>query len=147
MTRFWIDAAAAAGAVSLYTALLAALLTVSGRISRRLSDVLSRAPALDVALAAVTWVPWVVAGVLRGWAGVLGAVAGQVVAYFLWVAVHELAHRDAVRGPRIVNVLNRVVGRWRNHAALWATMIGLPAFWHFRFVQIVCYPVLVRLLK
>src|SRR5687768_2819916 len=99
MTRFWIDAAAAAGAVSLYTAVFAALLTLSGRVSRRLADVLTRAPALDIALAAVTWVPWVVAGVLRGWAGVLGAVAGQIVAYFLWVAAHEFAHREAVRGP------------------------------------------------
>jgi hypothetical protein len=147
MTRFWIDAATSAGAVTLYMALLAGLLTLSGRISRRLGDVLCRAPGLDVAVAAVTWVPWVAAGVLRGWAGVLGAVVGQVVAYFLWVTAHELAHREAVRGPRIVKVLNHIVGRWRNHAALWATMIGLPAFWHFRFVELFCYPLLVRLLK
>jgi len=147
MTRFWLDAATSAGAVTLYMTLLAGLLTVSGRISRRLSDVLTRAPGLDVAVAGLTWVPWVVAGVVRGWAGVLGAVAGQVVAYFLWVIVHEFAHRQAVRGPRIVKVLNHIAGRWRNHAALWATMIGLPAFWHFRFVELFCYPMLVRLLN
>ena len=147
MSRFWTDVAATAGAVAFYMTLLAGLLTLSGRISRRLSDALTRAPALDVAMAAMTWVPWVAAGVLRGWAGVLGAVAGQLVAYFLWVTAHELAHREAVRGPRIVKVLNRIVGRWRNHAALWATMFALPAFWHFRFVQIVFYPSLVWLLK
>ena len=47
-------------------------------------------------------------------------------ALFAWVFLHELTHREAARGPRIVKFLNREIGRWRNHAALWVTSIALP---------------------
>ncbi|HMO25195.1 MAG TPA: hypothetical protein PKB10_02920 [Tepidisphaeraceae bacterium] len=63
------------------------------------------------------------------------------------IVIHELMYREAARGPRIVKFLNRTVGRWRNHLALWVTVIALPAFWIIRFIQYVAYPPLVWLLR
>jgi hypothetical protein len=51
-----------------------------------------------------------------------------------------------VRGPRIVKFINREVGRWRNHAALWVTSVALPGFLFIRFLEVACYPMLVWLL-
>ena len=42
----------------------------------------------------------------------------------VWQFAHELANRRHVRGPRIVKVLNRIVGPWRNYTAVWITGIG-----------------------
>ena len=126
---------------------LALLLTQLARAPRWVGDLFARAPALDVIVAAFTWVPWVAGAAEAGWAGFFGALAGQVGAYFTWVLLHEASHPQAVRGPRIVKVINRTVGRWRNHAALWVTMIALPCFWHFRFIEVFVYPLLVWGLK
>lgn len=136
----------AVGTAVLLTA-LALLLTGLARAPRWLGDIFARAPALDLIVALFTWVPWVAAAARAGWWGLLGAVAGQAAAYFVWVAYHEATHRQAVAGPRIVKVLNRTVGRWQNHAALWGTMFALPAFWHFRLLELTVYPLLVKLLK
>ena len=128
---------------------LAVFLSLLGRLGsagRSLGAVCSRTPGLDVIVSAFTWLPWVVAAAAGGWRGLLGAFCGQVVALFAWVFVHELAHRDARQGPRIVKFINRIVGRWRNHAALWVTMVALPGFLFIRAVEIACYPMLVWLL-
>jgi hypothetical protein len=135
-----------AGSVALLLTVLALMLTGLGSLPRWLGDVFARAPALDLVIALFTWVPWLAAGVKAGWAGVLGALAGQVATYFVWVAYHETMHRDAVGGPRIVKVLNRIIGKWQNHAALWGTLIALPCFWHFRLVEATVYPFLVATL-
>jgi hypothetical protein len=132
-----------AGSVALLLTVLALMLTGLGSLPRWLGDVFARAPALDLLIALFTWVPWLAAGVKAGWAGVLGALAGQVATYFVWVAYHETMHRDAVGGPRIVKVLNRIIGKWQNHAALWGTLIALPCFWHFRLIEATVYPFLV----
>lgn len=128
---------------------LAAFLSVLGRLGapgRAIGAACSRTPGLDVVVSAFTWLPWVIAAALGGWPALGGALCGQVVALFGWVAGHELAHPQARRGPRIVKFINRIVGRWRNHAALWVTMIGLPGFLFIRFMEVACYPALVWLL-
>jgi hypothetical protein len=128
---------------------LAAVVTLLPRlpwVGRRTADELAMAPLLDVLVACFTWVPWVVGAYEAGWAGLGCAIAGQVLAYLAWVAWHEWMHRQAVRGPTIFRTLNRLVGRFQNHAALWVTMIALPGFWFIRFVQIFTYPLLVWIL-
>src|SRR4051812_29263293 len=83
---------------------LAAAITLLPRlpwVGRRSADEFSRAPILDVIVAAFTWVPWAIGASLEGWLGLACAVAGQVGAYMAWVAWHEWMHRDAVRGPTI----------------------------------------------
>ncbi len=126
---------------------LAALLTLLphlGRPGRATAEALSRAPLLDAAMSLLTWVPWVVGAAVWGWWGLAGALAGQIAAYFIWVTAHELAWRhETRRGPRIVRFVNRAIGRWRNHTALWATMIALPILWAVRLGEVIAYPFLV----
>ena len=102
----------------------------------------THAPLLDVVVAVLTWVPWVLACYFEGWRGFLGALAGQMVAMGVWCVLHETAHPDARKGPRIVKSLNRIVGRAPNHLALWATLIAVPVFWVVRAGQITAYPLL-----
>jgi hypothetical protein len=138
-----------AASVAVALTALAVSLSLLGRLGgagRAVGGALVRTPGLDVVVSLFTWVPWVVGGTALGWRGVLAALAGQVVALFAWVFLHELAHRDAARGPRIVKFINRTVGRWRNHLALWVTMVALPGFLFIRVVEIACYPMLVWLL-
>src|SRR5688500_8053579 len=129
-------------------ALAAALSLVGklGRAGRSVIDRAARAPLLDVIVASFTCLPWLVALILGGWIGFAGALVGQFLALYAWCFAHELAHREAARGPRIVKFLNRTVGRWRNHLALLVTLIALPGFWFIRVVQIVAYWPLVALL-
>lgn len=122
---------------------LALGLTVVPRVGaggRRLADVLARAPLLDVVVSVLTWVPWVVGLVGGGWLGLAGVLGGQAVALTSWVFVHEATHRRARRGPRIVKVLNRVVGRAPNHLALWVSLVALPGFWVIRLSEVLLYP-------
>jgi hypothetical protein len=138
--------------VSVFSVLLALalLLSISGRLGRAgraVAGACTRTPGLDVIVSLFTWVPWVAVGVAFGWRGLLGAILGQVTTLGAWVVLHELTHRDAARGPRIVKFLNREIGRWRNHAALWVTSIALPGFLFIRFLEVACYPMLVVLLN
>ncbi len=124
---------------------LVALITFVGRLGaagRVVSGALCRAPGLDLVVAGLTWAPWPLAWWFEGWRGVLGAMGAQVVTLGVWVTLHELAHLERVRGPRIVRFLNRTVGRWRNHAALWVTVIALPVFWVVRAAEVFVYPLL-----
>jgi SUF system NifU family Fe-S assembly protein len=135
-----------AGAVFTLAVLLT-LLPYLGRVGRAASDVCARPPLLDVVLALLTFVPWIVAAAMRGWTGLGAAIVGQMAAMYAWIFVHELFHLRAARGPRIVRFTNRLVGRPANHLALWATAIGVPTLWLVRFLEIFCYPVLVWLLR
>ena len=104
------------------------------------------APMLDLVASLLTWVPWLIAGCAAGWFGVLGAVTGQAVVLFVWTSLHEMMHREAVNGPRLVKVMNRTVGRWNNYFALWVTLIALPGFWLVRLHEFIAYIPLVWLL-
>jgi len=128
---------------------LAALLVVAGLLhllprlgpqARRLSAWLCRAPGLDGLIGYFTVLPLVAGAAAAGWIGLAGGVTGQVLSILIWTQLHELAHRQAVRGPRIVKSLNRIVGRWRNHAALWVMAVAAPGFALVRLVEIVIYP-------
>lgn len=145
MNTFLIILLAVAGALLL----LAFFLHVVGRFGeagRRAAAAACRAPALDLIVAYFTFVPWIPAAAAGGWPGVLAAILGQAVALTAWIFVHEMLHPGARKGPRIVKFLNRTVGRWRNHAALWVTVVALPLFWLIRLAEVALYPLLVRLL-
>ena len=111
-----------------------------GAVGRRIGDALCRAPALDVVVLYFTLAPLIVGPAIAGWAGLAAAIIGQVAAVLIWIQLHELAHREAVRGPRIVKSLNRIVGPLRNHAALWMTATVTPLFAMVRLAEIFCYP-------
>lgn len=134
-----------AGATSVSLLVIAGLLHLIPRLgpaSRRLSDALCRAPGLDWLVMYFTVLPLIVGPIVGGWVGLLGAIVGQVAAVLIWIQLHELWHRDVVRGPRIVKSLNRIVGPWRNHAALWVTAIVTPLFALVRVAEVLLYPAL-----
>jgi hypothetical protein len=141
-----LESAAVVAILELVLALSLTFIPKLGALGRGVRDAFTRAPLLDLFVASLTWIPWVIAAVARGWAGFAGALLGQMIALGLWCFVHESMHRDAARGPRIVKVLNRTVGRWRNHAALWVTLVALPGFWFIRIIQIALYWTLPALL-
>src|SRR5687768_3805554 len=126
--------------------LLASGLMLLGKLSRGASELVARAPLLDVIVASFTILPTVVASILAGWVGFAGALGGQFLALGAFCLLHETIHRDAARGPRIVKFINRTVGRWRNHLALWVTLVALPGFWFIRLIQAFAYWPLVVLL-
>jgi len=111
-----------------------------GQAAKNISEALCRAPGLDVVVTYFTVAPLIIAGIVVGWLGFAGAIAGQVLAVLIWTRLHELAHPQATKGPRIVKVLNRIVGPLRNHAALWLTATVTPMFWVVRMIQVVAYP-------
>ncbi len=129
---------------------------------RALSEWLCRAPGLDVVITYFTAGPMIVglvAGARLGaagegawpWvhalAGLLAAVLGQIASVMVWTVAHELANRRHVKGPRIVHVINRKVGRVRNHAAVWWTAWAVPVFWVIRLAEYFVYPPLIWLVR
>jgi hypothetical protein len=106
-----------------------------------------KAPGLDLVLGLFTWIPWLIFGSDYGWHGLIASIAGEVAALFIWITLHEMAHREAAAGPRIMKVINRTVGRWQNHLALWITAIAFPAFLLIRLMELALYPALVALLR
>ena len=123
------------------------LLHLLPKISKSAASACTRAPLLDLIVSLLTWVPWAIAGIAARWIGVAGAIVGQAIVLIAWILLHELAHQEAARGPRIVKVLNRTVGRWQNQTALWVTLIALPGFLLIRFYEVAAYPLLIVLLK
>lgn len=128
-----------------------------GARGRALSDWLCRAPGLDVVITYFTALPlfagpiagavWLGDGFWAAFAGFLAAVVAQVLSVLVWTEVHELLHLRAIKGPRIVKVLNSKVGPLRNHGAVWTTALCVPVFWIVRVAEYVVYPPLVMLVK
>jgi hypothetical protein len=116
-----------------------------GPAGLRLSAALCRAPGLDWVVTYFTVAPIILGPIFAGWAGLVGGVAGQVIGVLLWVQLHELTHAEATRGPRIVKVVNRLIGRWQNHTAIWLTAIVTPMFWIVRMAELFIYPQIARL--
>lgn len=131
------------GLVALLLLVLAGLLHALPRLGaegRAVSAWFCVAPGLDAWITIFTIVPMASGLIALGWPGLLGAVIGQVVALLVWTALHELAHPEASRGPRIVHTINRAYGRWRNHTAVWITALAVPVFWVVRVAELVVYP-------
>ncbi len=123
------------------------LLPKLGAPGRAISEALCRGLGLDLMITYFTVAPMIVGFCVLGWLGLLAAVAGQVVGLLIWTRLHELAHPAARKGPRIVKALNRSVGRWRNHTAVWITALAVPLFWLVRLAEWVVYPPLTWIVK
>lgn len=118
---------------------LLVLLPRLGNGGRRISDVCCKAPLLDAVVACLTWVPWVACAIAFHFGGFLGSIIGEAIVLTLFCYIHEAMHPAAKAGPRIVKFINRTVGRWQNHLALWLTLISLPGFWVIRFLEFFVY--------
>ena len=111
-----------------------------GAPGRSVSEWLCRAPGLDLIITYFTVLPMVGGAWASGWRGLLGAVLGQILSVMVWTVCHELAHPEMRGKPRIVHTINRAVGRWRNHTAVWWTAWAVPLFFLVRVAQYVVYP-------
>jgi hypothetical protein len=127
-------------------AVLLSLLHRLGSVGRAVSRFATRTPGLDLVVSVFTWMPWVLGPVVAGWWGLLAAVVGQYVTLLGWVTFHELLHRHTPGRRTIDRFINRTVGKFRNHLALYVTVVALPGFLLVRLLQIVAYPWLVWLL-
>lgn len=122
------------------------LLPQAGKTGRVISDQFIQAPWLDVALATLIWIPWILGSVIAGWVGFAATLLGQILAMQLWIVGHEQMHRQALKEPRIVEYLNKRFGWWRNNLALWVTSVSVPVFLLIRVAEVLLYPMLVILL-
>ncbi len=113
-----------------------------GGVGRAMSPAFCRAPGVDVVLLYFIVGPWIAGPVVAGWWGLLVGVIAQYAALLIWIALHELAHPGARKGPRIHSTMRRLVGGWRNHFAVWVTSLAVPAFWVVRAAEVFLYPVL-----
>ncbi len=123
------------------------LLPRLGRPGRAVSLWCQRAPGLDLVVTYFTAAPLIVGPIVGGWWGLLAALVAQVAALTVWSWLHELANLRAVKGPRIVKVLNQIVGRPRNHLAVWITALAVPTFWIIRVTEWIVWPWLVLLVR
>jgi hypothetical protein len=146
LSTFLVVAGATLAALLLGAAVLH-LIPRLGAPGRRLAEALCRAPLLDVSITYFTALPMILGPIYAGWIGLAGAITGQVLTVLIWTPLHELAHPAARRGPRIVHSINRAVGRFRNHAAVWTTALVVPLFWVVRVAQYVVYPPLTWLVR
>jgi hypothetical protein len=134
------------GVVAIWELIVGFLCQSIAKLPAGVADRFARAPIVDVLVAMVTWVPWVWGVIFARWVGLAGAVLGQMMGLYVWCFLHEMVYREAARGPRIIKYLDRTVGRWQNHLALWVTLIAVPGFWLIRLMEVVSYLPLVWLL-
>ncbi|MCB9846616.1 MAG: hypothetical protein H6811_11610 [Phycisphaeraceae bacterium] len=129
-----------------------------GSPGRTLADALCRAPLLDALICYFTVLPLIAGPILPGvlasdwppihWSlGLLAAVLGQIATVLIWTFLHELAHPQARKGPRIVKSINKKVGPLRNHTAVWWTAWAVPVFAVVRFAELTVYPPLTWLVR
>jgi len=140
------------GAVLLFMLALAGvchLLPKLGAPGRALARRAIRAPGLDVLVFLFTVAPWTTGIVLGAvlvdaWWGFAAfaavAVAAQAASLIVWAQLHELIAGRPRREHRIHPTLNSIVGRARNHAALWWTAWAVPLFWLVRMGEWFIYP-------
>jgi hypothetical protein len=134
--------------VATWELLLGFSFQIIAKTPAKLANFFARAPMLDLLVASISWIPWLWGGLFAGWAGLAGSILAQMFALYLWCFIHEnVFNREAARGPRIVKFLNRTVGRWQNHVALWVTLIALPGFWFVRIMEFFAYEPLILLLN
>lgn len=118
-----------------------------GIAGRKLSESCCRAPLLDGIVGYFTVLPLIAGAAALGWGGFLLAIFAQLATLLLWQTVHEAVHRDAVKGPRIIKVLNKKFGPVRNLTAVYVTALATPIFWAVRMGELVVYPPLVFLVR
>lgn len=139
MHAFWTIAGTTVGALLIGAGILH-LIPRLGKPGRAISDALCRAPLLDLLVTYFTVAPMFAGAIIAGWRGLAGGIVGQVAMLIVWTFLHELAHPEARRGPRIIKFNNELVGPVRNILAVYLTAIATPFFWCTRMITVTVYP-------
>jgi len=137
---------------SIFTGLLVAagllhLLPRLGQVGQRLTETCCRVPLLDLLVFYFTVLPLLVGPLIAGWFGLLSAILAQLVTLLTWQTIHEALHSEAMKGPRIIKVLNQKFGTLRNLTAVYVTGFAIPIFWFVRMAELILYPPLVKLVN
>lgn len=143
-------------AALLASAIFFHILVRLGSFGQRACDACAKAPLLDLIVfdfchgphiaAAVVWSrstitepDWISS--ISGLCTLLAiSIAAQAATLVLWSWFHEALNPGIRKGPRIVSTLNRRVGWFRNHAAVWWTALAVPLFTLVRLAEILIYP-------
>jgi hypothetical protein len=112
-----------------------------------LLDACCKAPLLDAIVCYFTVLPLIVGPLISGWAGLVSGAFAQLTTLLIWQTIHEAVHRNAVKGPRIIKVLNQKFGAVSNLTAVYITGFAIPIFWLVRMAQLILYPPLVKLVN
>jgi hypothetical protein len=120
------------------------LLSHLGAVGEKTSKWFCSAPGVDLALAYFMLLPLLVGWFVASWQGLEVALLAELSALWLWIILHELAHRQKSQA-KIHRQLSSTVGAWRNHLAVWITALAVPLFWGVRFVELIVYPPLTKL--
>ena len=117
-----------------------------GKLGKSISEFLCYAPGIDLALAYYMLMPAIVGSFVSGWRGVGIAILAELSVLWVWIFAHEFAHRDEEYKGHIFRTLSSIVGKGRNHLAVWITALAIPLFWVVRFTEVVVYPPLTKLI-
>ncbi|MGB3495742.1 MAG: hypothetical protein WBA57_23635 [Elainellaceae cyanobacterium] len=128
-------------------ALILQSIPLLGTWTKPISQRLTHAPGLDAVVAYFTVLPLVVSvSKLGGW-GIVVAVAAEVSAVMAWTFVDERVRSPQTKTVSMHMTLGKIVGKWRNHAALWITALAVPTFWIVRVAEWIVYPPLTGLIR
>ena len=122
------------------SSLLFHILPRLGKPGKQLSDALCYAPAIDFVLAYFMLLPLIFGSFAAGWIGLITALVAELSAMSMWIIFHELINYKSWQKPKIARTLSHLAGGWRNHLAVWITLLAIPCFWIVRFTQIIVYP-------
>jgi hypothetical protein len=146
LTTIGWTALATWGAVLLGTGVLH-LLPRLGGAGKRVSHSLRSGLPLDLVVGYLVALPPLVATIWAGWAGLAGAVIGQVLGLITWTLLHELRHRRTHGRAQIITALNRIAGPGNNLIGLYWTLWAAPCFILIRLAQYFVWPVLTWTIK
>jgi len=121
------------------------LLPRLGVIGKEISDKLCYAPGIDLALSYFMLIPILIGSLTARWQGVGISLLAEFTSLWIWIFAHESLHTRPK--SNIHSTLSTMVGKWRNHLAVWITALAIPLFWLVRLAEIVVYPPLTWLVK
>lgn len=116
------------------------LAAVLVRVAYAVAPRITHAPWLDVLVSIFTWVPWVAGAWLGGWCGVLSALVAQFVFLHAFCAFDGWLRGGRGRGRTLAGAHAKMLGWWRNEAALLLTTPAVLVFFLVRAAEIVFYP-------
>ncbi len=117
-----------------------------GKLGKNISEFFCYAPGIDLALAYFMLLPVIIGYLVLGGSGIGIAILAELSILWMWIFAHEFAHRDKQGKGEIFGTLSRIVGKWRNHLAVWITALAIPLFWLVRFTELIVYPPLTKLI-
>lgn len=111
-----------------------------GKLGKQIADFCCYAPGIDLALAYFMLLPVAIGSLVSGWGGVGISILAELTVLWIWILAHEFAHRNSKQKGQIFLTLSSIVGKWRNHLAVWITALAIPLFWVVRFTEVIVYP-------